>query len=225
MSRFMEKLGLKKRSDPLEDMKKWKRDLKKEGRQMEREIRNIETAEKKSMAECQKLAQQGRVDACKIIAKEIVRTRAAKDRMLIARTQISSISMQLQTQAAMVKAAGCMKRSAEVMKVMNQLIKLPELQKTMLTMSREMERAGLIEEMVSSTMDELDGDDVEDETALEIDKVVAELTGDLFKGKEADSALPSALPARPRPAEAEAAPAPAEADEDLETMKARLMAL
>jgi len=111
------------------------------------------------------------------------------------------------------------------MKVMNQLIKLPELQKTMLTMSREMERAGLIEEMVSSTMDELDGDDVEDETALEIDKVVTELTGDLFKGKEADSALPSALPARPQPAEAEAAPAPAEADEDLETMKARLMAL
>ena len=147
MSRFMEKLGLKKRADPLEDMKKWRRELKKEGRQMEREIRKIEEAEKKSAAECQKLAQQGRVDACKIIAKEIVRTRAARERMLVARTQISSISMQLQTQAAMVKAAGCMKRSAEVMKVMNSLVKLPELQKTMLTMSREMERAGLIEEL------------------------------------------------------------------------------
>lgn len=33
-----------------------------------------------------------------------------------------------------------MKKSTEVMMVMNKLVKLPELQKTMMEMSREMER-------------------------------------------------------------------------------------
>ncbi|EGB09650.1 hypothetical protein AURANDRAFT_7138, partial [Aureococcus anophagefferens] len=162
------------------EMKKWKRELAKEGRQMEREIRKMEEAENKSKAECQKLAKAGRVDACKIIAKEIVRTRAARERLLVARTQISSVSMQLQTQAAMVRAAGCMKKSGEVMAVMNQLVKLPELQKTMMNMQREMERAGLVDEMIQDSMDMMDGDDIEDDTAVEVDKVVAELTGDLF---------------------------------------------
>ena len=222
----MEKLGLKKKSDPLEDMKKWKRELAKEGRQMEREIRKIEDAEKKSKAECQKLAKEGRVDACKILAKEIVRTRNAKERMLVARTQISSISMQLQTQAAMVRAAGCMKKSSEVMAMMNKLVKLPELQKTMMNMQREMERAGLVDEMIQDSMDMMDGDDIEDETAVEVDKVVAELTGDLFKGKDADAPLPTGLPAEAAPAAPAAPQATADDEEDdLDTMKARLQAL
>ena len=85
----------------------------------------------------------------------------------------------------------------------------------MLTMQREMERSGLIEEMVGDAMDALDGDDVEEDTALEVDKVVAELTGDLFKDA---SDAPVALPT---PAQ----PAPAAQDEDLDQMKARLQAL
>ena len=135
---------------------------------------------------------------------------------MVAKTQISSISMQLQTQAAMVRAAGCMKKSTEVMATMNKLVKLPELQKTMMEMQREMERAGLIEEMVGDAMDSLDGDDVEEETALEVDKVVQELTGELFKDVNT-VATPTSVPT--------VAPAEAEADDDLDDMKARLQAL
>jgi len=215
-ARTAEKLGLKAKPDPVKDVKKWKRELNKESRQMDREIKKLEQAEAKSKAECQKLGKQGRIDACKIIAKEIVRTRSAKERMMMAKAQINSISMQLQTQAAMVRAAGCMQKSTEVMTAMNKIVKLPELQKTMLTMQREMERSGLIEEMVGDAMDALDGDDVEEDTALEVDKVVAELTGDLFKdASDAPVALPAAAPVA----------APAEADEDLDMMKARLQAL
>ena len=65
---------------------------------------------------------------------------------------------------------------------MNKLVKLPELQKTMMEMQREMERSGLIEEVVGDALDELDGDDVEEETELQVNKVVEELAGDLFKG-------------------------------------------
>jgi len=55
MNGLLEKVGLRSPRDPLEDLKKWKRDLAKEMRSMDREVRNIEAAEKKSAAECRKL--------------------------------------------------------------------------------------------------------------------------------------------------------------------------
>ena len=136
-------------------MKKWRRELRKEQRAMDREISKLEQMERKSRDECRKYGKEGRQDACKIVAREIVRTRAARNRMLMAKAQINSVNMQLQTQAAMVRAAGCMKKSTEVMRRMNKLVKLPELQKTMMEMQREMERSGLIEEVVGDALDEL----------------------------------------------------------------------
>ena len=60
---------------------------------------------------------------------------------------------------------------------MNQAIKLPEIQAAMMNMSREMQRAGLIEEVMSETMESLDEDGVEEESDAEVSKIVAELTG------------------------------------------------
>ena len=68
--------------------------------------------ERKSRDECRKYGKEGRQDACKIVAGE--------DAEAAARTGCSwrgpdrSVNMQLQTQAAMVRAAGCMKASTEV---------------------------------------------------------------------------------------------------------------
>ena len=101
--RFLERLGLQKAKDPQEEMKKWRRELRKEQRAMDREISKLEQMERKSRDECRKYGKEGRQDACKIVAREIVRTRAARNRMLMAKAQINSVNMQLQTQAAMVR--------------------------------------------------------------------------------------------------------------------------
>ena len=42
-------------------------------------------------------------------------------------------------------------------------MKMPEMMKTMREMAMEMERAGLIEEMMDDAMESLDGEDIEDE--------------------------------------------------------------
>ena len=138
--------------------------------------------------------------------------------MLQSKAQLKSVSMQLQTQASMVRAAGCMKRSGEVMAGMNKLMKVPELQKIMVDMAKEMERAGLVEEMIGDAMDIVDSDDVEEETDLQINAVVAEITSDLFKDS---NAIPTAMPAQ-APAEEVEEEEPAE---NLDAMKARLQAL
>ena len=60
----------------------------------------------------------------------------------------------------------------QVMKVVNDLIKVPELNQTMQQMSREMMKAGLIEETMGEMMDDaFDTDDIEEDADAEVDKV------------------------------------------------------
>ena len=75
-------MGLQKAKDPQEEMKKWRRELRKEQRAMDREISKLEQMERKSRDECRKYGKEGRQDACKIVAREIVRTRAARNRRI-----------------------------------------------------------------------------------------------------------------------------------------------
>lgn len=53
----------------------------------------------------------------------------------------------------MVKVAGAISKSGEVMKSMNDLLKIGAMQEGMRNLAREMMRAGLIEEMVDDTME------------------------------------------------------------------------
>ncbi len=58
------------------------------------------------------------------------------------------------------------------MKVVNDLIKVPELNQTMQQMSKEMMKAGLIEETMGEMMDDaFDTDDIEEDADAEVDKV------------------------------------------------------
>ena len=77
-----------------------------------------------------------------------------------------------------MKLAGSMKASTDVMKSMSNLMKIPELQKTMMEMSKEMMKAGIIEEMINDTMDSvLDEDGELDNIAdAEVEKIILEIT-------------------------------------------------
>ena len=46
--------------------------------------------------------------------------------------------MQMKAQASQLRIAGCLSKSTDVMKSMQQLVKMPEIQKTMMEMSKEM---------------------------------------------------------------------------------------
>ena len=55
----MEKMGLKKAVDPVEQAKEWQRKIKHESRQADREIREFEREEQKFIKEIQKVAKMG----------------------------------------------------------------------------------------------------------------------------------------------------------------------
>ena len=92
--------------------------------------------------------------------------------------------MTLTHQVATIKMTKVMSKNAEVMHAMNSLIKLPQLNAQMREMAFEMEKAGLIEEMVGDAMESALGstDEVEAEADEEVNKVLEELTMGMFKG-------------------------------------------
>lgn len=106
------------------------------------------------------------------------------------------------------------------MQAMQTLVRVPEVAQTMRDMSKEMMKAGIIEEMLDETMDSLeDEEEMEDAAQEEIDKVLWEITA----GKIGEAPAPPVTEAggsQPVPAQA------AESDEEeLEEMQNRLSAL
>lgn len=61
-----------KKLTPTEQVRKWKRELNKEIRGLERSIRSITMEEQKTKAEIKKLAKRGDTASIKVLAKELV---------------------------------------------------------------------------------------------------------------------------------------------------------
>ena len=103
---------------------------------------------------------------------------------------------------ATLRVAGSLSKSTEVMQAMQALVKLPEIAATMRDMSREMTRAGIIEEMMEETMESLeDVEELEEEAQKEVDKVLWEVT----QGKLGEApATPLAAPTKSDVGEASA---------------------
>ncbi|KAF6320973.1 charged multivesicular body protein 3 [Rhinolophus ferrumequinum] len=117
-------------------------------------------------------------------------------------------------------------KSTEVMKAMQSLVKIPEIQATMRELSKEMMKAGIIEEMLEDTFESMDDqEEMEEEAEMEIDKILFEITAGAL-GK-APSKVTDALP-EPDPPGAMAASEDEEEEEEeeaLEAMQSRLATL
>lgn len=158
--------------------RQWTRKMKGEVRGIEREIQKIEREEEKVKREVKLAAKQGNIKGAQLLAKELVRSRKAKDRMFTTRTQLNSVQMELANQIATMKLADNLKMSTSVMKHMNALVKLPEMKTTMRELQKEMMKAGLIDDMVEDTFEMMDDPDTEEATDAEVAKILADLTVD-----------------------------------------------
>jgi len=205
--------------DPKEQVREWTSKLRKEQNQIERQVRQIQRQEAKVEQSLKQAAKKGDKDVCKVLAKEIINSRKAVNKMYASKAHINSIQMQMQNQLSVVRVTGALEKSTHVMQSMQQLVKIPEIQATMRELSKEMMKAGIIEEMVEDTMEGLEDDDLEEAADTEVEKVLWELT----KGQlgEAPDAVGDTLPAV---AGATAAP-DSEEEEDVGAMAARLEAL
>ncbi|KAJ4461761.1 putative charged multivesicular body protein 3 [Paratrimastix pyriformis] len=204
-----------KPTDVQDAARQWKLNLKGEERKLDRQIHAIELEEMKAKKAVKDCAKRHDLDSARILARELVNSRKAKERFLITKTQINSTIMAISHQMASMRVAGAISKSTEVMQAMNRLMRLPELGETARQLSQEMMKAGLIEETISDAMESVAPVN-EAEADAEVDRALAEVIGGIV-----DQAAPVRTPL---PAQAQAAAeAPAESEES--QVRARLQAL
>ncbi|GBL80001.1 Charged multivesicular body protein 3 [Araneus ventricosus] len=210
----------KNEKPPKEQVREWTSKLRKEQFQLDRQIRAIKREEDKVKRSLKDAAKRGDTDVCKILAKEIIRARKGINRIHTSKAQINSIQMSMNHQLATLRVAGSLEKSTDVMKCMEKLVKIPEISRTMQEMSKEMMKAGIIEEMIEDTLEGLDDEEeLEEEAQEEVDKVLWELTAGQLG--TAPAAVSESLPET----EVEGATATTSKTEDFADMQERLEAL
>ncbi|XP_061650227.1 charged multivesicular body protein 3 isoform X3 [Phyllopteryx taeniolatus] len=151
----------------------------------------------------------------------MVQSKRAVTKLYSSKAHLNSVSLSMKNQLSLLRVAGSLQKSTEVMKAMQSLVKVPEIQATMRDLSKEMMKAGIIEEMLEDTFESMeDGEDMEEAAEEEVDRILFEITAGAL-GK-APSKVTDALPEMPSGATAASED---ESEEDIEEMQSRLAAL
>lgn len=221
------KMGLfgKTQEKPPKDLiNEWSLKIRKEMRVIDRQIRDIQREEEKVKRSIKDAAKKGQKDVCIILAKEMIQSKRAINKLYASKAQMNSVLLSMRNQLSVLRVAGALQKSTEVMKAMHSLVKIPEIQATMRDLSKEMMKAGIIEEMLEDTLEGMDDEEEMEEAAeAEVDKILFEITAGAL-GK-APSKVTDALP-DPVPIGATAAPEEeSEEEEEIEEMQSRLAAL
>merc|ERR1740131_881546 len=145
-------------------------------RELDRERTKMEQQEKKIIADMKKMAKQGQMDAVKIMAKDLVRTRRYVKKFMLMRANIQAVSLKIQTLKSQNSMAQAMKGVTKAMMSMNKQMKLPEIQKIMQEFEKQSEIMDMKEEMMSDVIDDtLEGEDDEEESDAIVTQVLDEL--------------------------------------------------
>ncbi|KAH7537749.1 hypothetical protein FEM48_Zijuj03G0126000 [Ziziphus jujuba var. spinosa] len=245
---------LKPKPNPQQQLRDWQRRLRQECRNIERQIRDSQrhkfssmgfwvllnsgsfvmgsfryTREEKSVQKAiREAAKRNDMVSAKALAKEIVRSRKTVTRLY--ENKHNSIQYQCTLGKVLVRTiartVGHLSKSADVMKLVNNLMKAPEVATTMQEFNKEMTKAGVIKEIVNDAVDSaLDSEDMEEEIEEEVDKVLTAIAGET--AAELLEAIRKEIIKQPAQTsengqEEEAIPEGVDDEEELEEIRARL---
>lgn len=207
---------------PKEMVNEWSGKIRKEMRVIDRQIRDIQREEEKVKRSIKEAAKKGQKDVCVILAKEMIQSKRAVTKLYASKAQMNSVQLSMKNQLALLRVSGSLQKSTEVMKAMQSLIKVPEIQATMRDLSKEMMKAGIIEEMLEDTFESMeDSEDMEEAAEEAVDNILFEITaGALGKApSKVTDELPEMMSGGATAASDE------ESEEDIEEMQSRLAAL
>ncbi|XP_006291692.2 vacuolar protein sorting-associated protein 24 homolog 1 [Capsella rubella] len=177
MKRLMKMI--KPKPGPKQQLRDWQKKLRHECLNIERQIRDIEREERKVQKDIKGSAKRNDMVTAKGLARDIVRSRRIVKRLYENKAQLSSISMHLAESVGTAVTVGNLSKSAEVMNLVNNLMKVPDMALKMQEFSKELTKAGVIDEFVSDAVDDaLDYEDVEDEIEEEVEKVLTAIAGE-----------------------------------------------
>ncbi|XP_076351230.1 charged multivesicular body protein 2a-like isoform X2 [Tachypleus tridentatus] len=165
-----------RRKTPEEMLRQNQRALNKAMRDLDRERAKMEQQEKKLIIDIKKMAKDNQMDAVKIMAKDLVRTRRYVKKFMLMRANIQAISLKIQTLRSQNAMAQAMKGVTKALKNMNKQLNLPQIQKIMQEFEKQSEIMDMKEEMMNDAIDDVmeDEEDEEESEAL-VSQVLDEL--------------------------------------------------
>ncbi|XP_035901057.1 charged multivesicular body protein 2a [Anopheles maculipalpis] len=165
-----------KRMTPDEMMRKNQRALNKAMRDLDREKMKMEQQEKKIIADIKKLAKENQMDAVKIMAKDLVRTRRYVRKFMLMKANIQAVSLKIQTLKSQNAMGEAMKGVTKAMTNMNRQLNLPQIQKILHEFEKQSEIMDMKEEMINDAMDDAMEDEGDEE---ETDAIVSQVLDEL----------------------------------------------
>ncbi|XP_052866244.1 charged multivesicular body protein 2a [Anopheles cruzii] len=165
-----------KRMTPDEMMRKNQRALNKAMRDLDREKMKMEQQEKKIIADIKKLAKENQMDAVKIMAKDLVRTRRYVRKFMLMKANIQAVSPKIQTLKSQNAMGEAMKGVTKAMTNMNRQLNLPQIQKILHEFEKQSEIMDMKEEMINDAMDDAMEDEGDEE---ETDAIVSQVLDEL----------------------------------------------
>ncbi|KAI0290487.1 SNF7 family protein [Russula brevipes] len=166
---------------PAERLRQHQRSLAKAQRELDRERTKLEQSEKKLITDIKKSAKGGQLNACKVMAKDLVRTRRYVQKFYQMRTQLQAVGLRIQTLRSNQQMADAMRGATRAMKSMNRGLNLPQIQRIMNEFERESATMDMKEEMMSDAVDDVMDDDLEDEEE-ESDKILKQVLDEIGVG-------------------------------------------
>ncbi|GAB1196834.1 hypothetical protein APSETT444_006112 [Aspergillus pseudonomiae] len=164
-----------KRMTPAERLRKHQRALDRTQRELDRERTKLENQEKKLVQDIKKSAKNGQIGACKIQAKDLVRTRRIVPRRTNSGTRYSlDVVQTVRSNEQMMQS---MKGATMLLGSMNRQMNLPALQRIAMEFERENDIMDQRQEMMDDAIDEATGMEGEDEDSEDIVKEVLDEIG------------------------------------------------
>lgn len=165
-----------KRRTPEEMLRQNQRALNKAMRDLDRERTKMEQQEKKLIADIKKMAKDNQMDAVKIMAKDLVRTRRYVKKFILMRANIQAVALKVQTLRSQNAMATAMKGVTRALQNMNRQMNLPQIQRIMSEFEKQSDIMDMKEEMMSEAIDDVIGDEEDEE---ESDVVVTQILDEL----------------------------------------------
>uniref|UniRef100_A0A2P2K7P5 Uncharacterized protein MANES_13G036100 n=1 Tax=Rhizophora mucronata TaxID=61149 RepID=A0A2P2K7P5_RHIMU len=169
-----------RKTDPKETLRQSKREMQHATRGIEKEIGQLQSEEKKLIAEIKRTAKTGNEAATKILARQLVRLRQQITNLQGSRAQIRGLATHTQGMHAQSSVAAGLKGANKAMASMNKQMAPAKQMKVVREFQKQSAQMDMTTEMMSDAIDDaMDDDEAEEESEELTSQVLDEIGVDV----------------------------------------------
>lgn len=139
---------------PAERLRQHLRSLQRAQRELERERVKLEQQEKKLLTDIKRNAAQGQMAACKVMARDLVRTRRSIHKFYQMKTQLQAVGLRMQTLRSTQQMAEAMRGASRSLGTMNKSMNIVAVQRILQEFERESSAMDMKDEIMNDTIED-----------------------------------------------------------------------